>query len=75
MSVSFKYEILPFDTPWAGSRSGLFVYFKKKKKVNRGRLSDFWRPAGEMARAHILWSHRVGEPPPQGRSAGEFSTM
>lgn len=31
MSVSFKYEILPFDTPWAGSKSGPLCIYKKNQ--------------------------------------------
>lgn len=51
------------------------VFCVFKKKINRGRHYDFWRPAGEMARAHILWSHRVDKPQPLGHSAGEFSIV
>lgn len=56
MSVSLKYKIVPLDLPRAGSKRDPLCIFQKVN-LGAGALWVCW-PSGEVAKTHILCSHR-----------------
>lgn len=58
--MSLKYKILPFNLPRANNKRGLLCNFQKANFGGLVHYGFYW-PLGEVAKTHILWSHRKGE--------------